>query len=140
MNSQYVTGPLGSALTFSSGGKSSACFSVSVGNTVECGLGGGCTDCECVVGTNGNLGVIKRNPTGPPCYYPNWWKSSTCCDTNCKAGGECDNDIDNDNQANSVNVTNIVGIVQRELNDVDDIDDETADKLIAMMKSAAHEN
>ena len=139
--SQYVSGPLNSALTFSSGGKSSKCFSVVRGGA-ECGLGGCCDDCVCV-----GKGLIKRNPTGPPCYYPNWWKSTSCCDTNCLAGGacdnqnlidECDDDVANDNQANSVNVTNVVGIVQKALDGVDDVDDETADKLIAMMKGASN--
>lgn len=136
---QYVSGPLNTSLTLSSGGKSSKCFAVKRGG-MSCDVGTCSENCECI-----GKGLIKRNPTKPGCHYPNWWKSNNgCeyCEDACEVGtcsqdliDTCPDNRENDNQANSVNIVSVVGIVQQALDDVDDIDDETANELIRMMKN-----
>ena len=140
MSTQYTTGYSRSANTFSSGGKDSLCFSVVRGG-ISCPLPVKCADCEC----NG-LGVVKRNPTKACNYYPNWWKTSSCCDNPCPIGSEgcaqelintCPNYDADDAQATSSNITSVIGVVNKVLDETEgDIDDEAADRLIALMREA----
>lgn len=125
MSSQYITGYSRSATTLSSGGKDSLRFSVV--NTLD--------------------GILKQNPIRACNYYPNWWKTSSCCDNPCPIGSaNCEQNLintcpnyDADNaQANSSSITSVIGAVNKVLDETEgDIDDETADQLIALLRRSA---